>query len=103
MSGSHGAPDRLHLSRRGQDAAGFEPMGKQVEACQRSELTDVRAKVVSYQAFVEGKLDAREVPGANRARFLFRTEVRRVQASNDLEPLECLHISLQGTRTDSTI
>jgi len=36
----------------------FEPMKKQVEAWQRSELTDVTAKVVIYEAFVEGKLEA---------------------------------------------
>lgn len=36
----------------------FEPMQKQVEAWQRSELTDVTAKVVIYEAFVEGKLEA---------------------------------------------
>jgi hypothetical protein len=32
----------------------FEPMRKQVEVWQRSELTDVTAKVVIYEAFVEG-------------------------------------------------
>jgi hypothetical protein len=36
----------------------FEPMRKQVEIWQRSELTDVTAKVVIYEAFVEGKLEA---------------------------------------------
>jgi hypothetical protein len=36
----------------------FEPMRKQVEQWQRSELTDVTAKVVIYEAFVEGKLEA---------------------------------------------
>src|ERR1700739_1417776 len=36
----------------------FEPMRKQVEAWQRSELTDVTAKMVIYDAFVEGKLEA---------------------------------------------
>jgi len=36
----------------------FEPMRKQVDAWQRSELTDVTAKVVIYEAFVEGKLEA---------------------------------------------
>jgi hypothetical protein len=35
----------------------FEPMRKQVEAWQRCELTDVTAKVVIYEAFVEGKLE----------------------------------------------
>jgi hypothetical protein len=33
-------------------------MRKQVEAWQRSELSDVIAKVVIYEAFVEGKLEA---------------------------------------------
>ena len=33
-------------------------MQRQVEAWQRSELTDVTAKVVIYEAFVEGKLEA---------------------------------------------
>jgi len=36
----------------------FEPMRKQVESWQRFELTDVTAKVVIYEAFVEGKLEA---------------------------------------------
>jgi len=36
----------------------FEPMRKQVEVWQRTELTDVTAKVVIYEAFVEGKLEA---------------------------------------------
>jgi hypothetical protein len=36
----------------------FEPIRKQVEAWQRSELTDVTAKVIIYEAFVEGKLEA---------------------------------------------
>ena len=36
----------------------FEPTRKQVEARQRSELTDVTAKVVFYKAFVEGRLEA---------------------------------------------
>ena len=36
----------------------FELMRKQVEAWQRCELTDVTPKVVIYEAFVEGKLEA---------------------------------------------
>ena len=44
----------------------FEPMRKQVEAWQRSELTDVTAKVVIYEAFVDGKLEA---PNISHARF----------------------------------
>jgi hypothetical protein len=36
----------------------FEPIRKQVEAWQRSGLTDVTAKAVIYEAFVEGRLEA---------------------------------------------
>ena len=36
----------------------LEPMRKQVEAWQKYELTDVTAKVVIFEAFVEGKLEA---------------------------------------------
>jgi len=36
----------------------FEPMRHQVEAWQGIELSDVTAKVVIYEAFVEGKLEA---------------------------------------------
>ncbi len=36
----------------------FEPMRKQVEAWQKSELTDVTAKVIIYEAFIEGGLEA---------------------------------------------
>ena len=39
----------------------FEPMRKQVKARQRSESTDVTAKVVIYEAFVEGKLRHRNI------------------------------------------
>jgi hypothetical protein len=36
----------------------FAPMRKQVEAWQQSELTDLTAKVVIYQAFIEGRREA---------------------------------------------
>ena len=35
----------------------FEPMRKRVEAWQKSELTDVTARIIIYQAFIEGELD----------------------------------------------
>lgn len=36
----------------------FEPMRKQIEAWRASEVTEVKAKVVIDEAFVEGKLEA---------------------------------------------
>src|SRR5258708_14022436 len=38
----------------------FEPRRRDVEAGQRWEMTDVIAKVVIYDAFVEGQLEARK-------------------------------------------
>src|SRR3982074_1189153 len=35
----------------------FDPMQKQVEAWRESQLTDATAKLVIYQAFVEGELE----------------------------------------------
>jgi hypothetical protein len=36
----------------------FEPMRRQVEAWRSSELTDVTAKMLIYEVFVEGQLEA---------------------------------------------
>jgi len=47
----------------------FEPMRKQVEAWQRSELSDVTAKVVIYEAFVEGKPPKHLAPTAHDLYF----------------------------------
>ena len=35
----------------------FERMRKQVAAWQKSDLTDVTARIIIYQAFIEGELD----------------------------------------------
>ena len=43
------------------------PCESKVEAWQRSELTDVTAKVVIYEAFVEGGLEAPKHPCPQRA------------------------------------
>jgi len=77
-------------------------MRKQVETWQRSELTDVTAKVVIYEAFVEGKLEAPKHL-ARTVHDLYFEPKRRVPVANDLESFECFHVSLQGTGSRSTI
>jgi len=69
----------------------FEPIRKQVEAWQRSELTDVTVKVVIYEAFDDGKLEAPK----HLARI--RAEVRGVPIANDLESIECVYVGIQGS------
>jgi hypothetical protein len=56
----------------------FEPMRKQVETWQKSELTDVTAKVVIYEAFVEGQLEARSIW---RVRCMICTSSRSTRSS----------------------
>jgi hypothetical protein len=57
----------------------FEPMRRQVETWQRSELMDVTAKVVIYEAFVEGKLEA---PNIWPARCTTSTSSRNTRSSH---------------------
>jgi hypothetical protein len=80
----------------------FEPMRKQVEAWQKYELTDVTAKVIIYDAFLEGKLEAPKHL-ARSVHDLSRTEVRGTSAANDLESIECVHLGLQGTGPHPTV
>src|SRR5579863_6076953 len=79
----------------------FEPMRKQVEGWQRSQLTDIMAKVVIYQAFVEGKLRLQDIWLALYAAS--NSQVREVSIARDLEALESGYVSLQGTGSDSAI
>jgi len=65
----------------------FEPMRKQVEVWQKSELTDVTAKLVIYEAFVEGRLEApkhlartvHDLPFYDIRKKTFRVAVVRAQ------------------------
>lgn len=81
----------------------FEPMRKQVEAWQQSELTDVTAKVVIYEAFVEGKLEAPKHLARTVHDLYFEPKYEEFPVADNLEPLERLHVCIQGTRTDPAI
>lgn len=60
----------------------FELMRKQVEARRQSEFKDVTAKIVIYQAFIEGELD---VP-KHLARRVHTCTSNRLSKSSDPEP-----------------
>jgi hypothetical protein len=75
----------------------FEPMRKQVEAWQRSELNDVTAKVVIYEAFVEGKLEAPKHLARTVHDLYFETQVRGIPVADNLESVQRVHIGVQGT------
>lgn len=51
-------PDRHACSGCGPDQRGFEPMRRQVEEWREAQITDERAKLIPYAAFIDGKLEA---------------------------------------------
>jgi hypothetical protein len=67
---------------------------KQVEAWQRSELADVTAKVVIYEAFIEGKLEAPKHLARTVHDLYFRAEIRGIPVADHLESIQCLHVGL---------
>jgi hypothetical protein len=60
----------------------FEPRRKQAQAWQRSELTDVPAKLIISEAFVEGKLDPKHLARTEtlRSKLLAPTQTTVVWA-----------------------
>jgi hypothetical protein len=54
----------------------IEPMRKQVDAWQRCEVTEVTAKGIIYEAFVEGKLEAPK--HLARTRMIFNFEAQKL-------------------------
>jgi hypothetical protein len=80
----------------------FALMLKQVEACLRSELTDVTTKIVMYEAFVEDKIQAPKRERA-RAHDLYSSKIRGVSVAPNLEPVECVRFGIQGIGSSSPI
>jgi len=68
----------------------FEPMRRQVEAWQRSELTDVTAKVVIYVAFVEGKLEAPKRVARNVHNLYFEPKYDEFICASDRVKFRCV-------------
>jgi hypothetical protein len=60
----------------------FGPMRKHVAAWQRCELTDVTAKMVIFEAFVEGELEEPK-HRAHGLRVVLRTKVRGFSTAHD--------------------
>jgi|SRR5580698_380717 hypothetical protein len=69
---------------------------------QRSELADVKAKAVASEAFVDGKAATKHLARAVHDLY-FKPKLGAMQATDELEPVECIPISLQGTRSHSAV
>jgi hypothetical protein len=62
----------------------FEPMRKQVEAWQRSELTDVTSESCHLRGLGRGQAGSTEASRPNSARSVLRAEVRGISVTNNL-------------------
>jgi len=84
----------------------FEPMRKQVETWQKSELTDVTAKVVIYEAFVEAKLEAPKRLARNVHDLYFEPKYEEFRSRTIWSlsnAFTSANFRIQGTRSHSTI
>src|SRR6202041_420961 len=81
----------------------FEPMRKQVEMWQSSELTDVTAKVVIYEGFVEGRREAPKHLARTVHDLYFEPTYEEFRSRTILVSLQCVYVSIQGARSRPTI
>lgn len=73
-----------------------EPMRRQVEMWQRSELTDVTAKIVIYRAYVRGQTGSSEAPSVRESVFT----VVLVKAMAPLAEAKPPSFTIENTSTD---
>ena len=72
----------------------FESMRRQIDAWRETQIADVTAKLVIYEAFVEGDLDVpRHLARLVHERY-FPSAVRGVPAADGVEPVKCLHLRI---------
>jgi hypothetical protein len=80
----------------------FEPMRKQVEAWQKSELRRYRESG-HLRGVRGGATRSPEAPCPHRAWPLLRAKVRGIQDADDLESFECVYFRIQGTGADPAV
>jgi hypothetical protein len=81
----------------------FEPMRKQVEAWRQAELTDVSAKMIIYEAFIESELEVPKPLARRVHEYYFDPKYDEFRRRTIVEPLERFHIRVQGTRTGAAV
>ena len=81
----------------------FEPMRKQLEMWQRSELTDVTAKVIIYEAFVEGGLEAPKHLARTVHDLYFEPKYEEFRPRTIWSLSNGVHFCIQRPGSDSTI
>jgi len=72
----------------------FEPLQHQIETWRKTQITDDTAKLILYSAFIDGKLEA--------PRSLL-PDVHRLYFEPHVEPVERLHLGVQGTGPHSAV
>lgn len=77
-------------------------MRQQVEHWRAQQLSAQAAKLTIYRAFIEGDLG---VPNTSPGEYTNSISIPAsgVRASNDVEPVQRVHLAIQGTRPDSAV
>jgi hypothetical protein len=81
----------------------FEPMRRQVESWRAQQLSVEAAKLTIYRAFIEGDLEIPMHLARTCTRTLLQPAARGVPTPNHVEPVERIHVGVQGTRSDPAI
>lgn len=81
----------------------FEPMQRQLEQWRNSLISDERAKLILYEAFVDGELEAPRSLLPDVHRLYFEPELSGVLTANDVELVECVYQRVQEARSHSTV
>ncbi len=81
----------------------FDPLRQLVETWQSCQITDEKAKLVIYRAFIESELSVPRALARDVHRNYFEPNPRGVRPAHDVVALQCLHFRFEVARSDSVL
>jgi len=78
----------------------FEPLRREVESWQSSQISDEEAKLVIYRAFIEKPSGYSTPSCARRSQELLRANPSRVRSPYDVVAVKCVHVRIKISRSD---
>jgi hypothetical protein len=95
--------DRLHFSRRRSHAAQLRTNAEAGRNVAEKRTHRCHGKSGHLRGVRRRRVGGSQASRSQRARPLFRAEIRGIPAADDLEPIECVHLGIQRTGSHSTI
>ena len=81
----------------------FDPLQRQVELWRKTQVTDERAKLIFYHAFIDGALDAPRSLLPEVHRLYFEPEYPEFLGTDYVEPFQRFHQRVQEARSDPAV